>query len=220
MAILAYSCDITGSTEYDRESLMKNESVLLVESNLLFPAAILDNLILLDNYLQASGEERDSSIVYAWLRKNLLVGDDNMYSLGDEIKLVSTGGRSLSEPGAKWKVECFSIQSGEKKEFLVDSPGKSGLWSVTDEYGIVTILEGTEGSKEYVVSLSGDRPTGDGYVCSVRTEGEFTLDCYNTEWVPKGTLVHTISRGAKTYESCRAVYSGRRFPSSVTITKL
>lgn len=216
--LAAVSCDMLGEGSNQRESRMKEESSALLWNYLISPAYTLDYLLLVDRYLLATEEEKDSE-VYKDIRESLYRGDGGSLLIKG-FGILETGGKSLREPGSAWKLDVkdgngfmpyyyFYARDIESWSYEYVS---EDLWrAVASDENVTAINLGEEG--ECILAAFGERKTADGYDCSFKTEGEFTVaniqEARDFDKVSiRGKFVHTVGRGSTVLETCEAVYNG------------
>lgn len=218
LSLAVVSCNMLLEESNGRDNRMKEESSALVWNYLITPAYTLDYLLLVDRYLLASDEEKESD-VFKDIREALYRGDDGSLLLKG-LGILDTGGRSLREIGTTWKLEykdgygfmpyyyyyAKDIE-GWSFEYVSDD-----LWrAVASDENVTAINLGDEG--ECTLAAFGERKTADGYDCSFKTEGEFTVaniqEALASDLVGiRGKFVHTVGRGSTVLETCEAVYNG------------
>lgn len=149
--------------------------MLYVESG----ANMLVTLLEVDRYESMSHEEQAGS----WLKGMLLHIDDNTVVIdrGYDDIVIHTGGKSLKEPGAEWKVDNYSDQYYYYSAFDMDAavicsaPGKWGVVSDAESPDVqfrmdITAEEGPEGY-DGTFTVEGQEVSGTGYVAEFASEG-------------------------------------------------
>lgn len=229
--LAAVSCDMLGEGSNQRDSRMKEESTALVFNYLLSPAYTLDYLLLVDRYLLASEEEKDSE-VFADIRKILFKGDDGSILLKG-FGIIETGGGSLHEPGVTWKLDfkdgdrlippySYYYYARDIDSWSFECVSED-LWSaVASDENVTAINLGEEGA--CTIAAFGERKTADGYDCSFKTEGEFTVvniqEIRDFDKVSiRGKFFHSVGRGNSVIESCEAIYKGSNKPTEFNLMK-
>ena len=229
LSLAVVSCDMLSEGSNGRDNRMKEESVGLVWNYLVSPAYTLKYLLLVDRYLLASEEEKDSE-VYKDVREALYKGDGGSFLIKG-LGVLETGGGSLHEHGVKWIIEYRNnyYLFPEYYLFTQDITGWSfecvsdDLWSAvaTDE-NVTALNFDSEGN--CTVSAFGERKTADGYDCSFKTEGEFRVvnigyDRNFDKVGISGKFFHSVGRGSSVIESCEAVFKGGSNPTEFNLQK-
>ena len=229
--LAAVSCDMLGEGSNQRDSRMKEESTALVFNYLLSPAYTLDYLLLVDRYLLASEEEKDSE-VFKDIREALYKGDGGSL-LVKGLGILETEGKSLREPGAAWKLDfkdgdrlippySYYYYARDIDSWSFEYVSED-LWSaVASDENVTAINLGEEG--ECILAAFGERKTEDGYDCSFKTEGEFTVvnvqEMRDFDKVSiRGKFVHSVGRGSTVIEACEAIYKGSNKPAEFNLMK-
>ena len=229
LSLAVVSCDMLSEGSNGRDNRMKEESSALVCNYLLSPAYTLDYLLLVDRYLLASEEEKDSE-VFKDIREALYRGDGGTLLVKGLGKL-ETDGKSLREPGSAWKLD-FKDGNGLLSYYFfyardIDSWSfecvSEDLWrAVASDENVTAINFGEDGA--CTLAAFGERKTEDGYDCSFKTEGEFTVvnvqEMRDFDKVSiRGKFVHSVGRGSTVIEACEAIYKGSNKPTEFNLMK-
>ena len=102
-AVLLCSCMVDGGTEprYNADNAKKYTWEMFIY-NVIVPAEKINSLMLLDEYIAASEEERMSDD-FSWHRENISIEEDNVFHI-ENIGKVKTHGKRFRDADPCWEV--------------------------------------------------------------------------------------------------------------------